>query len=362
MNVIRDWFQRNFSDPQVVPLLVLLVLGTAVVALLGNILAPVFASIVIAYLLEGFVRSLERHGLNRLLAVILVFVGFLAFSVFALVALAPLLSRQVSEFFQDVPAMILSVQQALGRLPELYPSLLSEQEIREFIGLYRTEIMAIGQQMLSFSLNSAFNVVAYTFLVPFLVFFFLKDKDQILSFLRGFISTNHELTRVVWREVDRQIGNYLRGKLWEILIVWAVSATIFALLGLQVPVLIGLVVGLSTLIPYIGAIAATFPVLWVAYFQWGWAAGFFYVLIAYGVIQLLDGNLLAPLLLSGTVNLHPIAVIVAILVFGGLWGVLGLFFAIPLTTLIRAVLQAWPRLEPEQAAIAAVPEEPSATG
>jgi putative permease len=105
--------------------------------------------------------------------------------------------------------------------------------------------------------------------------------------------------------------------------------------------LISLFVGLSVLVPYIGVTVMIFPVALFAYFQWGFEPAFFYTLIAYAVIQLLDGNLLAPLLLSEVVNLHPVSIITAILVFGGLWGLWGLFFAIPLATLVHAVIKAW---------------------
>jgi len=111
---------------------------------------------------------------------------------------------------------------------------------------------------------------------------------------------------------------------------------------LQYALLLAVLTGLSVLIPYIGAAAVTIPVALVALFQWGPTADFYYVLLAYGIIQALDGNLLAPLLFSEVVNLHPVAIIVAILVFGGLWGFWGVFFAIPLATLINAVLRAWP--------------------
>ena len=83
----------------------------------------------------------------------------------------------------------------------------------------------------------------------------------------------------------------------------------------------------------------------VAWFQWGWSVDFAYLVGAYIVIKVLDANLLVPLLFSEVNNLHPVAIIVAVLLFGGLWGVLGLFFAIPLANLVQAVVNAWPRLE-----------------
>ena len=143
--------------------------------------------------------------------------------------------------------------------------------------------------------------------------------------------------------MDRQIGNYVRGKFWEIIIIWAASFIAFSFLRLDYALLLAVLVGLSVIIPYVGAAVVTFPVLIIAWFQWGWTSDFFWLTGAYFVIQALDGNVLVPLLFSEVVNLHPIAIIVAILVFGGLWGFWGVFFAIPLATLVQAVIKSWPK-------------------
>ena len=103
-----------------------------------------------------------------------------------------------------------------------------------------------------------------------------------------------------------------------------------------------MLVALSVLIPYIGAAVVTIPVVLVAWFQWGWGSEFGYLLAAYIVIQLLDGNLLVPILFSEVNNLHPVAIISAVLIFGSLWGLIGIFFAIPLATFVHAVINAWP--------------------
>jgi len=103
--------------------------------------------------------------------------------------------------------------------------------------------------------------------------------------------------------------------------------------------------GLSVMIPYVGATLVTFPVLGVAAMQWGFVADeFMYVAIAYSIIQAMDGVVLVPLLFSEAVNLHPVAIVVAILFFGGFWGFWGVFFAIPLATAVKAILNAWPTL------------------
>jgi putative permease len=114
-------------------------------------------------------------------------------------------------------------------------------------------------------------------------------------------------------------------------------------MGLQFAMLLGLMVGLSVVVPYIGAAVVTLPVAIVALFQWGWSSEFMWLMIAYSIIQAIDGNILVPLLFSEVVDLHPIAIIVAVLVFGGLWGFWGVFFAIPLATVVQAILKAWSR-------------------
>lgn len=101
-------------------------------------------------------------------------------------------------------------------------------------------------------------------------------------------------------------------------------------------------VGFSVLIPYIGAFVVTIPVVGVALFQFGAGTEFWSCFAVYLIIQALDGNLLVPVLFSEAVNLHPLVIILSVVIFGGLWGFWGVFFAIPLATLIKAVIHAWP--------------------
>ena len=349
MRLITDWFKRTFSDPQIVFLTLVLVIGFAIVLTMGNMLAPVLASAIIAYLLEGLVVILEDRGVPRTLASTIVFLVFVLFVTLVLFGLMPLLSRQVTELFQQLPYMINEGQMALMALPERFPEVISPQQAEELLDGIRREIGSYGQDVLSMSISSVVGVLTllvYLVLMPMLVFFFLKDKDIIIRWFSGFLPGERSLADMVWIEVDRQIANYVRGKFWEIIIVWAASLLAFSYLGLQYAMLLAVLVGLSVVVPYVGATVVTFPVLLVAWFQWGWGQDFVWVTIAYLVIQALDGNVLVPLLFGEVVNLHPIAIIVSILVFGGLWGFWGVFFAIPLATQVNAVLRVWPSRKP----------------
>jgi putative permease len=347
MNLLISWYKRTFADPQVVILGIVLIAGIAIVVGLGQVLAPVFASIVIAYLLEAVVARLQLTGLSRLASVLLVFLLFLATLFFLLFGLVPKLTRQLTQLVQQLPNYITQGQDILLQLPQRYPQMVSEQQIQQLISNVGNELAIGGQQFLTWSLASVGNVVGLLVLlvlIPVLVFFLLKDKNQLVNWFKGYLPVERHLVSSVWADVEAQIANYVRGKAGEIVIVGAVSYVTLVSLGLQYSALLATMVGFSVLIPYIGAAVITLPIAFVAYFQWGWGWSFGQVMIAYAVIQALDGNVLVPLLFSEALNLHPVAIIVAILVFGGIWGFWGIFFAIPLATVVQAVLKAWPRV------------------
>ena len=354
MELLRNWFRRSFSDPQVVILGLFLVIGFAIIIGLGKWLAPMFASLVIAYLLEAIVGRLQKFGMSRMPAVIIVFLLFMALLLFLLFGLAPIVTRQLTQLVQQFPDYIARGQTLLKQLPENYPQLVSEEQVDIMITQLGQELANLGQQALTWSLSSVASIITlivFLVLMPVLVFFFLKDKDLMINWAADYLPRERSLVNKVWVESEAQIANYVRGKAAEIFIVGLVTYITFLILGLQYSALLATLVGFSVLIPYIGAAVATIPIALIAFFQFGWDWSFGHVMIAYAIIQALDGNLLVPLLFSEVVNLHPVAIILAILFFGGLWGFWGIFFAIPLATLVQAVLRSWPRKEDDESSI-----------
>ncbi|ARB26834.1 AI-2E family transporter [Pseudomonas tolaasii] len=347
--VLRDWIQRYFSDEEAVVLAVLLFLAFTAVLTLGGMLAPVLAGMVLAYLMQGLVTTLERLRLPGGVAVGLVFALFMGLLVVFIVVVLPLLWHQLITLFNELPGMLAKWQSLLLLLPERYPHLVSDEQVLQAIDVARGEIGKFGQWALTFSLSSLpllVNIMIYLVLVPILVFFFLKDRAMIGRWVRGYLPRERALITRVAEEMNRQIANYIRGKVIEIVICGGVTYIAFVALGLNYAALLALLVGVSVVVPYVGAVVVTVPVLLIALFQWGWSDQFIYLMAVYGIIQTLDGNVLVPLLFSEAVNLHPVAIICAVLLFGGLWGFWGVFFAIPLATLFKAVLDAWPRQEP----------------
>ena len=340
--------KRFLPNSQAVSLAIILIVSFVLVYSLSDFLMPVFASIVLAYLLEGLVNQAENQGMPRLPAVYLVFSGFMACLGFLLFYLIPLVSQQAVELIHHIPDIINRAQNEIMRLPKIYPKFISENKIQQMMLEVQRELLTYSQNVLSLSAASVIGIVStmiYLFLVPMMVFFFLKDKALLISWFLQFMPRDRHLTERVWEEVEIQIGNYVRGKFAEIFILWFVSYATFATMGLNYAMLLAVLMGVQVIIPYIGATLVTFPVLGIAYFEWGISSDdFMYMVIAYSIIQALDGVVLVPVLFSEAVNLHAIAIIVAILFFGGLWGFWGVFFAIPLATVVKAVLTAWPRL------------------
>ena len=346
--VFKKWQEQYFGNEEAVLLALMLAVLLVVASTLGAVLGPVFTAMILAFLLQGLVNALSRRGVPMGLAITIAFTLFFVGFVSVLVVLIPIVGRQTSLFVSELPNMLGRLREMLVSLPEKYAEYVSPEQFRIIVARASEEAAGLAEQILSLSLSSfpgLFGVLLYLFLVPMLVFFMLKDKDILISFVSNLLPRERSVMTRIWSEMDIQFANYIRGKAIEILIVGAVSYVAFLILGLNYAALLALLVGLSVLIPYIGATAVTLPVLLVGYMQWGYSADFLWLFLVYGVIQFLDGNLLVPLLFSEVVNLHPVAIIVAVLFFGGIWGFWGVFFAIPLATLVKAVYNAWPRKE-----------------
>ena len=409
MDLIKDWLKRQLSNPQIVLLASVLLVVFLTIFFLGGFLAPVLASAVIAYLLDGIIMRFQKHGVPRLVAVCGVFVLFLLSIFLLFFVVFPSLVTELDKFVRnDVPGIVTNVSNNMKgayqkyeyfrnkRLPDFFtkqlqpskpatPSLtntvssigqrsLDAHEIEGPLSLtdeapfdgvslssgeqgadpssyeritsaVETELTEIGRRALTFSISSLKNIVVYMLylvLVPVLVFFILKDKQAILNWFAKFLPSERSLTRQVWEEVNIQTSNYVRGKFWEVIIVWGVTYVTLKVFEIKAALLVSLFVGLSVLVPYVGATLMYIPIVILGYYQFGMSSTFVYLFIAYSIIQVLDGNVLAPVLLSEATSLHPIAIIAAILLFGGLWGFWGVFFAIPLATLVNSIIKAWP--------------------
>ena len=295
--MVSRWYKRRFSDPHAVSLVAILLFGFITIYFFGNLIAPLLVAIVLAYLLEWPVSQLSRLGIPRTLSVILVILGFTSLMMVAVFGLVPTIWQQVGNLINDIPSMYTGLQKVIAELPQRYPELDNFQIVESLVTNAKNQVIVMGETVVKGSLASLVSIATlavYLILVPLLVFFLLKDKQEMIAMASGVLPRNRKLATKVWHEMNDQISNYIRGKVMEILIVGGVSYVTFAILDLRYSVLLAVAVGLSVLIPYIGAAAVTVPVAMVGLFQWGLTPQFYWLLIAYGIIPVSYTHLTLP--------------------------------------------------------------------
>jgi putative permease len=349
IRVLRGFAKRYFSEEEAIILTGLLLVLFAVLMTMGSILAPLLWSLIISYLLQGMVNALDRMKVPHKAAVSIVYFLFIGVLMMVILVMLPFTWNSVTSLLNSLPQMIERLRELLMTLPRDYPDVFSNDQVEQWLVSFQSEVAGMGQDLLSYSFSSFTRIVTwmiYTILVPILVFFMLKDSSKLLDWLENWLPEKKPVMAQIWHEMNDQLSNYVRGKALEILLVGGSCFVLFTVLGLRYPLLLSVLVGFSIIIPYIGAKVVAIPVFMVGFVQWGFTPDFYHLLIAYIVLLVLDGYVLVPVLYSETVFLHPIAIIAAVLVFGGLWGFWGVFFAIPLATFIKATIRAWPVSHP----------------
>ncbi|ATX81812.1 putative permease [Mariprofundus ferrinatatus] len=341
MSVITAWLKRWMADTELVMLLSSLLVIFVLLVLLVPVLAPVLLAIALAYVLDGVVDLLERCKIPRTLAIAIAGGGALLLILFALLAVLPLLTEQIGRLVSQAPQYVQSIRETLQQLQSNHAEWINPDFLQKVIAAIALKLQEWGGALLTFSIASIpgmITLLVYAVLVPVMVFFFLKDKHAVISWMQQFLPKERSLLQRVWHELDIQIGNYIRGKFWEAFIVGLAMWVVFWWMGHEYAVLLGVLTGISVWIPFVGAAVVTIPVILLSFFQWGWTDTMAYSVLAYGVVQAIDANVIVPWLFSEIVNLHPIAIIVAILLFGSLWGIVGVVIAIPMAALVKSVV------------------------
>ena len=262
-----------------------------------------------------------------------------------MVWLIPLIFQQTQAFFLEVPIWLNNFRGYVENLVQSNQELISSDQISSFFTELVGRLSSLSQGVLDASISGIQDTVVfsiYLIMIPVLVFFFLFDKERIIGGFLMILPKKREMLSDVWIEMDGQLSNYVWGKGVEILIVGFAAAFIFGIMGLNYTALLSIIVGFSVLIPYVGAFLATIPVIVVALLQFGIGFDFYMIVGLYLLLQALDGNLLVPILFSDAVKLHPVVIMLAVFIFGGIFGFWGAFFSIPLATFIKAVWNSWP--------------------
>jgi putative permease len=349
---LASWLKRHFSSPDALALSVMIVSIFLVLEFFGGILEPILVAVVLAYLLNALVVFLERCKLPHFLAVLVSFCLFVAGLVGALVFLLPVLWRQTMSFLHELPHIVGNMQTWALSFMQQHPEFFDAQQIQSFGNSLHAQLAHVGQLALSWSpalLSTGLTLVLYLILVPVLLLFILMDRDTLLAWCRQYLPQRRSLILAVWGDINLQIGGYIRGRVLEAAAVALIAYVVFILLGLHYPLMLGVAVGLGVIIPYVGAVLSTLPVVLVGLLQWGLGVHFWVMVALYSAMIVLDAYVLVPKLFSEILDLHPFAILVAVIVFGGLWGFWGVFFAIPLAGVVQSIIRLWPHSDQESA-------------
>ena len=342
---INNLFKKIFSNEETLVFTLLLISAFFVMFFLGSILTPFLISIIFAYVLIGMQTRFESFGIQSSIALFLTYSIFLLLGITLMVWLAPLVYQQLQAIVLEVPKWLNSFIFFAQEIPSKYPDLVSSDQITAFLQSLSGQITTLSQDFVKASITGIQNtatVAINLILLPILVYFFLCDRQTIISGFLSILPKERKMLKNIWVEMDEQLSNYARGKAIEIVIVGSAAAIIFMYFNLEYVALLSVLVGFSVLIPYLGAFIVTIPVAAVGLLQFNLTFEFWLLMGSYLALQVLDGNLLVPILFSDAVKLHPVAIILAVFVFGSLFGFWGVFFAIPIATLVKAIWNAWP--------------------
>lgn len=302
-------------------------------------LAPILFAILLAYVLDGPVSTLARiSGIGRTAAATLV-IGAAVFLMIIGVYIVPRFLLQLNELILQLPQTIAALDSSFNAINDYLPD--SVKIDKEIITQNFGEILtAAGQFLLDNSVawvGNVFGLFILAVIIPLLLFFMLRDRDAILDYLRRFVPRTPAL-RELWADMDEQLGAYVRGKIIEAAIIGIITWYCFFYFRLDNALALAILVGLSVFVPFVGIIAVTIPVVLFSFLQFGWSATFGWLMFWYALVQILDGQVLVPLLFSEVVKIHPVAIFASILFFGSIWGVWGVFLAIPMASFVKCLV------------------------
>jgi predicted PurR-regulated permease PerM len=321
-----------------------LVVFLLLLLLLSEILLPFVAGMAIAYLLDPVANRLERFGLNRAVAALLIIGLFVVALVVILLLAVPLLAHQIASFIENVPGYIQRLQQLVTDPSRPWHKLLgdglpaTDKSVSDFVGqglgwltTFLKSVWVQGQ-----ALFSLFSLIVIT---PVVAFYLICDWKRVVNTVDDWIPVaQRDTVRGLLREIDRAISTVVRGQLMVCVTLGAFYAVALALTGLHFGVLIGIVSGLISFIPYVGSMTGLVLAVGVALAQflpqWTWIV---VVLCIFLAGQFLEGYVLQPLLIGQTVGIHPVWLMFAILAFGYLLGFVGLLVAVPLAATVSVL-------------------------
>ena len=312
-----------------------------IVNVLG-IISPLFIGLVIAWLFNPLVNKLKNRGINRTLSAVLVYVVILGVITLALFALVPTLYTQIQDFAKVVPTIFDKFQNYIDGVFQKLDTIQNFDAWAIRDGLFE-QIEGVGTGIASSLPNMLISIISSfasgmgSIIVGLIIGFFLlvsfESTDSFIDFLPKKIQT---ATRELLQKIDDALRSFVTGSILDCTFIFIISSIGLYFAGLKAPLLFGLFCGITNIIPYAGPYIGGIPAVLVGFSQ-GITTGIL-TLIVLCVIQFLEGNFLQPVILSKTTKLHPVTIILGLLIFGNLWGILGMIISTPLLAALKAII------------------------
>lgn len=314
----------------------------AMIIKLLQIIAPLFIGIVIAWLFNPLVKWFTKKGIRRGIAAVIIYIVFIGSIILFMGALMPTLYTQVQEFAKVIPDIFDKVQdwgtnifQSLDGIANFDASAAQENlfnQIEKFGSNLSSTLPELLLSIMS-SLLSGIGTILVGLVIGFFLLISFDNTDSIIDFLPRKIQ---KTTRELLQEIDMALRAFVTGSILDCLFIFVISSIGLYFVGLKAPLLFGMFCGITNIIPYAGPYIGGIPAIIVGFSQ-GITTGIL-TMIVIGVIQLLEGNFLQPVILSKTTKLHPVSIILGLLVFGYFWGIFGMVIATPLIASFKAIL------------------------
>ena len=309
---------------------------------LGSVLLPFLLGGAVAYFLDPLADRLERLGLSRVLATMVISIAATVLVVLVVLAVIPVLVQQLSGLITAAPTLVAEFQAFLIlRFPELSDS---TSVMRTTLDQIALAVQARGATLAQGLVSSVFGVMSWLFfivVVPVVAFYLLMDWDKLVARIDDLLPRDHApVIRKLAHEVDNALAGFVRGQVSVCLTLAVYYASGLVLAGLQFGLVIGAIAGAMTVIPYIGALIGGALAMGFALYQfWGdWVAiGIVGGVFAFG--QFMEGNVLTPRLVGKSVGLHPVWLMFALSLFGGIFGIAGMLVAVPISAAIGVLMR-----------------------
>lgn len=313
----------------------------------SSILLPFIAGMALAYFLDPVADRLQKLGFSRLWATVVILLSFVVLLVLALMIIVPVLTNQFADLMKNMPDYISRLQTLVTSFDPAWVEKtlgVSAGQLRDGLSSLLTQATGFLTTLFKSLWSSGLaiiNIVSLFVVAPVVAFYMLLDWDRMVATVDGWVPRAHvETVRAIAREIDRSIAGFVRGQGTLCLILGIFYALGLTVIGLNFGLLIGLLAGVISFIPYVGSLTGLVLALGVAFVQfwpdWMWVAA---VAGIFFVGQFIEGNILQPKLVGKSVGVHPVWLMFALLAFGALFGFVGLLVAVPCAAAIAVIMR-----------------------